>query len=253
MPETPNNQVHNDHVYPKFLMPTVNTSKVLKKTPLNASAIELELEKPLNFTYKIGQFISVKVSEKNFRAYSLASHPNEYVLKVVAAVGHEGLGANYLKNINIDEEISFIGPSGRFFMADSPAPNILFLATGTGIAPFIPMLRELIEYNKAPKTKIQLFFGETQEKELFYMDLLKNFKNSFSGFDFKICLSQENNPNYEFGRITGKYTIFDPLNTQVYVCGHPNMVVENVALLKQMAIPENQIFQERFTSALPKS
>ncbi len=250
MPEMPNNKAQNTQIYPKFVMPALNTSKVLKKTNLNASVMEIELERPRDFTYKIGQFISLKASENNFRAYSIASHPKEPVLKIVAAVGHNGIGSNYLRNIPLNTEITFIGPSGRFFMADSPAPNILFLATGTGIAPFIPMLRELIEFTKNPSIKIQLFFGETNINELFYLDLFKSFKTDFTGFDYKICLSQESSPNFEFGRITGKYVITDPLNTQVYVCGHPNMVIENIELIKQMGVPEKNIFHEKFTSAV---
>lgn len=232
--------------------PHLNISNIISTNMLNDSIMQVTFTKPDGFTYKIGQFISLKVNNFNYRAYSLVSHPNDDFLKIAAAVGHKGLGADYLKGISHlnNPQIQYIGPSGRFFMSNSPAPQIIFLATGTGIAPFIPMLRELIEFKKGANSKISLFFSSTTQNNFFYENELQRLKTLQNTFEYKIFLTRQKVDGFEFGRISGNYSISDPQNTQVYICGHPDMVTQNLQIVKNLVVPENHIFFEKFTSAV---
>jgi ferredoxin-NADP reductase len=232
--------------------PHLNQSSIISTKLLNDSIMEVTFTKPNGFLYRMGQFVSIKVNEVNYRAYSLVSHPSDDFLKIAAAVGHKGLGADYLKNISKlnNTQIQYIGPSGRFFLADSPSPQIIFLATGTGIAPFIPMLRDLIEFKNGKNSKIKLFLSSTTNSKLFYVNELERLKNLQDTFEYKIFLTRENIQGFEFGRITGNYSIIDPTNTQVYICGHPDMVNENINLVQNMGILDKNLFFEKFTSAV---
>lgn len=247
MPETPNSPTPSTNSYTPFIMPKLNKSILVSKYFLNYNTVHIELARPKGFDYKIGQFLSLKVNNSNFRAYSLVSHPTEKTLKMAISVGHSGIGADFVKNAQIGQDIEFIGPAGKFTLAVPPAKNLLFLGTGTGIAPFIPMLKELLEHNVGSMSKIELYYGTKTLKDILYFDLLNDYKSHFANFDLNICLSQEKVAGFVYGRLTGKYIVTEPKNTQVYLCGHPNMVEENVRLLKGFDVPSNAIFFEKFT------
>jgi ferredoxin-NADP reductase len=247
MPETPKSPTPSTNSYTPFIMPKLNKSKLVSKDLLNHNTVQIELARPKGFDYKIGQFISLKVNNSNFRAYSLVSHPTEKTLKMAISVGHTGIGADFIKNAQIGQDIEFIGPAGKFTLAVPPAKNLLFLATGTGIAPFIPMLKELLEQNVGSESKIELYYGVKTQEDILYFDLLNDYKSHFTNFDFTICLSQEKIDSLIYGRLTGKYIVTEPKSTQVYLCGHPNMVEENVRLLKKIGVPVGAVFFEKFT------
>ena len=200
-----------------------------------------------------GQFISIKVAQAAFRAYSICSLPSDGLnMKIVAAVGHRGLGSDFLNNITIGTPVLYLGPSGRFRLKQNCAKNIVFLCTGTGISPFIPMLDSLLNQDASSNSSVTLYFGEKTVGELFYIDILDEFVKKFANFSYKVFLSQEEVDGYGYGRITGKYSVDDAVNTQFYLCGHPAMVSENIELLKSKGVLDENIVFEKFTSAIGK-
>ncbi len=200
-----------------------------------------------------GQFISLKVAPAAFRAYSICSLPSDGLnMKIVAAVGHRGLGSDFLNNSQVGTSVPYLGPSGRFRLKQNCTKNIVFLCTGTGISPFIPMLYSLLSSNGCSDSAVTLYFGEKTVGELFYIDILDELVKKFANFSYKVFLSQEEVTGYGYGRITGKYPVDDVVNAQFYLCGHPSMVSENIELLKAKGVSEENIVFEKFTSAIGK-
>ena len=204
---------------------------------LNAKTLLLtfELEEPETIEFLPGQFINIDVGNGLYRAYSICSDADvKNKISVVLTVAHDGVGANFLKSRKVEDTIVFIGPSGRFVLHEPFKQNILFLVTGTGIAPIIPMLHEISR--KTHESKIKVYFGLRSHEDIFFADKLKDFEHY-------ICLSQVN------GRITRFYRVDDVTATQVYVCGNPNMVSEVVEQLHGLGVPDDSVFQEKFIVA----
>lgn len=215
--------------------------------------VTIELIKPDMKPFRPGQFCSIRVAEGFFRAYSIASdYKNFSEYKFLVSISHEGIGANYFKNINIGDEVDFLGPNGHFFIKTPVAENIIFCATGTGIAPFIPMIEFLVD-NKCD-SKIALIHGMKHENNLeFYQNIHKEFKEKCPNFISKIYVSkpQKNSNEFLTGRITDEIKKLDLSkhhDTQFYLCGHPDMVHEIANYLLSNGINEDNIISEEFTS-----
>ena len=103
--------------------------------------IELRLLEPAGITFKPGQFVSFEVPKEGqprplTRPYSIASPPGERerILLVLNLV-QGGPGSSYLFGLRVGARTSFKGPAGAFYLRDDGGRDLLFVATGTGIAP----------------------------------------------------------------------------------------------------------------------
>ena len=155
--------------------------------------IELTLVDPDSITFEPGQWVSFEIERQEprlpaTRAYSIASSANrngaiELVLNRVA----DGPGSGYLFGLREGETTTFRGPQGTFVLRDSPR-DVLFVATGTGIAPFRSMLWSLAEARSS--RAITLVWGLRSERDLYYQDELLSLRERLPGFSFITTLSQ---------------------------------------------------------------
>ena len=110
--------------------------------------LELEVNGVTRFGFVPGQWLSVKANtpdgEEMTRAYSIASPPSEngHVAFCLNRV-QDGFMSNYLCSLDEGATIAFQGPFGDFILRP-PLRDTVFIATGTGIAPFRSMLHWLL-------------------------------------------------------------------------------------------------------------
>lgn len=215
--------------------------------------IKIQLIKPDTKPFRPGQFCTFRVAENIFRAYSIASdYKNFSEYEFIISIGHEGIGANYFRNLKLGDEVDFLGPNGHFFIKTPVSENLIFCATGTGIAPFIPMIEFLLD-NKCD-SKIALIHGMKEENNLeFYKGIHQKLATKCENFLTKTYVSRPKSPSNEFikGRITDEIRSLDlskHSKTHFYLCGHPDMVHEVTNILLQNGISEENIMAEEFTS-----
>jgi ferredoxin--NADP+ reductase len=79
-----------------------------------------------------------------------------------------GVCSNYLCDLHVGDEVKVTGPSGkRFVLPANPSEHdYVFVATGTGIAPFRGMILELLR--TAPHARITLLMGSPYASDLLY-------------------------------------------------------------------------------------
>ena len=256
---------------PKLSLTLAAKTQLIPKVYFLAFKVEVELG------YKPGQFFSLEIEPKVYRPYSVCyvgkTAPNfykvsqdlpnletgEYICFMISTKPG-GAASNYFENVQLQTTITGVGPAGDFKLQETPRDKV-FVATGTGLAPFIPMISTLLEQN--PETKIDLFFGSWTISDSFaanffykYLDN-DNFPNSLYNPkypNFKIYFVAEDmqgNPESDSifeGRVTTVIpkVLSDLATKEYYLCGHPAMVgaVEEV-LLGQNVEPKN-IVSEKF-------
>jgi ferredoxin-NADP reductase len=76
------------------------------------------------------------------RAYSIASAPQQDYLEFLIAMAH-GQFTSHLDSAKIGDEYFVTGPYGQFSFSPDTDKRVLFLAGGTGLAPFMSMLRSI--------------------------------------------------------------------------------------------------------------
>jgi len=194
-----------------------------------------------DFTFEPGNHINIVLPNKNSRPYSIASSSNNpEEITVVVSAEHNGEGADYLKSLSVGDMVKAVGPFGKFRLKKHFSSNLLFVTTGTGIAPIISMLYKLSEENY--DGKITLLFGLRNEESIYLKDVLEGFKSSFSDFNYSYCLSKPNNSwDGNKGYVSEFIDVKDVNNTQVYLCGHREMVSTAKEKLLSIGIKEENI------------
>ena len=239
-------------------MPQFKTfdARVLRSTPLSefTKHIEFEVSGISHFGFVPGQWLSVKTTtpggEEMTRAYSIASPPTEngsvaFCLNRV----QDGFMSNYLCNLEVGETISFQGPFGDFTLRP-PLRDTVFIATGTGVAPFRSMLHWLLaEKERHQDRQFWLLFGARRQQDLYYRDEFEQLAMEHGNFHFQPTLSraEEDWPGLRgyvqqhLGEIVGMRT-----DMHAYICGLEKMVQANRDLLKTLAWDRKSIRYEKY-------
>jgi len=198
--------------------------KVIEKSTLNVDdtfLIKLKPTKKVKFTS--GDLISITPeNEKIARLYSVAKIGKNILLSVKK---HEfGVCSNYLNNLSEENIFEASIQKNKKFHFPKKAKEVILIANGTGIAPFLGMINE----NK--KTKISLFWGgrTQQSKEIYqpYIDkaLRKRYLNSF-----ETAYSKENNQKIYVQDILKKY---NHLIAEFLKNGHTILICGSLAMQK---------------------
>src|SRR6476646_226054 len=135
--------------------------------------LEFEVSGKTHFGFVAGQWLSFKTNkpdgEEITRAYSIASPPgedNRFALCLNRV--QDGFMSNFLCDMKEGEEISCQGPFGDFILRP-PLRDTIFIATGTGIAPFRSMLHCLLtDPSRHQVRSFFLIFTASTEKDIYY-------------------------------------------------------------------------------------
>jgi ferredoxin-NADP reductase len=87
-------------------------------------------------------FVDPATKERIARAYSIASAPSQGFLEFYISMVHGKLTSR-LESAKIGDAYYLTGPYGQFKFSISTDKKVLFLAGGTGLSPFMSMLREM--------------------------------------------------------------------------------------------------------------
>jgi len=216
--------------------------------------LELEVNGVSHFGFVPGQWLSVKATtpdgEEMTRAYSIASPPSEngHIAFCLNRV-EEGFMSNHLFSLNEGEQIAFQGPFGNFTLRP-PLRDTVFIATGTGIAPFRSMLHWLLaEPDRHEEHEFWLLFGARSEQDLYYRAEFEQLATKHDNFHFLPTLSRAG-PEWKGLRGYVQEHLPELVGTRTdmhaYICGLDKMVKANRELLKSLGWDRTSIRYEKY-------
>jgi NAD(P)H-flavin reductase len=216
----------------------------------NNYLIRLLFDEKLDFIP--GQYASIKVSEAGHRrSYSIANLPGEKTVELLVDITPMGMGSRYMMDLQVGDPVEMLCFLGRFVVEEpllAGPDKLLFVATGTGIAPFKPMIKDLLE-RKQFKGEIRLVWGMRYERDLYWVQEFEEMDRRFSNFQFDLTLSK---PTPEWKGKNGRVeVVIDKLlwewsEVVVYLCGSTGMVEEMKEKLKTYGVVIDKIFYEKF-------
>jgi ferredoxin-NADP reductase len=199
--------------------------------------------------FKPGQFVSFTEmlgGKKITRPYSIASLPDGNQFELCLNRVQEGIFSPYLFEMKPGDSVEMSAPLG-FFVVRNPAKEAVFIATGTGIAPFRAMAPDYLSHPQAQQ--LTLLFGVRYENSLYYRNEFEELARQHPSFRFWPTLSR---PEPSWSGRAGHVQIHlleaiaDRRDLDVYICGLKAMVDDVRAILKGLGFDRKQIIFEKY-------
>ncbi len=143
---------------------TASRLTLLDRVWLNEDAFELKCSRPDDFSFLPGQHVSFYLDDLS-REYTMISRPEDSCLRFLIKRIRGGKLSSLLAELPLPAEIAVSSPAGYLVDRASPQARV-FVATGTGIAPFISMARSGVR-------DFTLIQGARERSGLFYEDELE--------------------------------------------------------------------------------
>lgn len=209
--------------------------RVLEMNHLTESTALLRTERP-QVEIVAGQCFSVGVPGSGInREYSMYSAADALYLDFLIKVVDGGCVSPILQRLQVGDAVEIDGPYGNFCIQNSSieSHHFVFLATGTGIAPFHSFA---LTY---PKLNYTVLHGIRDPKEQYG-------SQDFRPGSYIPCISK----NYS-GQTSLRLTDFivsNPININsiVYLCGNRNMIVDALEILRGQGVPGDNLITEVF-------
>lgn len=213
---------------------------------------KLVFEPGTEFDFEPGQFVNAMAPSPEEgklikRPYSIASPPYEKgYLDLVWKRVEGGFMTNYFWKLKEGDTLQVQGPLGRFGLKKPLAKRLVFVATGTGIAPFRAMIHEL--FKEGTDREVWLIFGNRYETDILYDEEWKKLAGQHSNFYYLPTVSR---PEHWTGekeyvqKLLLKY-LKTPHDTHLYICGLTNMITEVQKAALEMGFTKEQIFFEKY-------
>ena len=225
---------------------TPSKISVIEKLTDDIIKVVLRLPPNSNFNFNSGQYVNI-IKGNLTRSYSIANcsdHKNQ--LEFFIKNYENGLMSEYFfKEAKINDLLRLEGPIGTFFLRDSSFKNIVFLATGTGIAPIKSILEGLDKSHEQYQNKnFWVIIGARYESDLFWVPNSENLNIKY----IPVLSRETNGWNGEKGYVQDVLLRkkIDLEDSQVYACGSDNMINSAKTLLFKNNLKESNFFSDAF-------
>lgn len=209
-----------------------NDSELIEKNQLTDSIFFLKYSFIENFEWAPGQYVGITTSPAHRRSYSIVDYDGQN-LSFLVDIRPKGRASIYFKDVEVGDKKQIIGPYGKFLLQDTNNPKI-FISTGTGIAPIIPMIKELSTTNIPAK----IFSGARLQNEDIALIFVEEYLSEH--IEYHQCITREepkevNSIKIHSGRVTQviEGEDIDWKNTEFYICGGPEMISDVERILRE--------------------
>ncbi len=209
---------------------------------------------------RAGQFLQLHLIDahgtEQRRSYSMVQPPTAQARRweILVGLAPGGLASARLAQVAIGETVEATGPFGRFGLTPrDQAPRYLMVATGTGIAPFRAMLPDLVARARSG-AQVVVLHGVRQAAQLYFRTEFEAAMAETENLHYLGCVSGEPVDPAQSVLVAGRVQpVIQRLAPQpgdiACLCGHPDMVDEVAAQLREAGLSPVAIRRERFTAA----
>ncbi|MFZ3191626.1 MAG: ferredoxin--NADP reductase [Moraxellaceae bacterium] len=234
-------------------MAAFNTETITEVHHWNDTLFSFKCTRDAGLRFKNGQFVMIGLEVNGkplMRAYSIASANYEDHLEFFSIKVQDGPLTSILQKIQVGDKLLVSKkPTGTLVLDDLlPAKHLYMLSTGTGLAPFLSLIRDPETYERFEK--VILIHGVRNVDELAYQDLIENILPNDEIFAelVKDKLIYYPTVTREAFRNQGRLTTliengklfediglprFNREDDRAMICGSPTMLDDSAALLDQ--------------------
>lgn len=218
---------------------------------LSGDVVNVVLRLPPNspLLYLPGQYVDV-ITPQARRSYSLANAPrDDGKLELQIRQVEQGVMSQYWFNeAKVNDLLRIEGPLGTFGLRALPVDTLIFIATGTGIAPVKAILEQLASSSELVKgKKIYVYWGGRFVADIYWQPVFPDLPITYvpllsrpqDGWDGRIGYVQQAILDDEL----------DLKRAAVYACGSDRMIHSARTLLVEAGLPPKHFYSDAFVSS----
>jgi benzoate/toluate 1,2-dioxygenase reductase subunit len=214
----------------------------------NDAAVVLELDVDATApVFLPGQYVNIDVpGSAQHRSYSFSSAPRNSRISFLIKKIPGGVMSTWLESAQSGNKVGLTGPLGSFYLRAVERP-LLFLAGGTGLAPFLSMLEVLARASS--QQKVHLIYGVTRDLDLVQVDAIDAYTAKLPNFSYATVIADADSTHPRKGWVT-QHMPAEALNdgdVDVYLCGPPPMVDAVRKHFDDNGVKPNSFHYEKFT------
>ncbi len=229
----------------KILPTRINSLRLFSEDVMQ---VKLRLPPTSNLFFLEGQFVDIIGQNSIRRSYSIASiSSNKELTLLIKKVEHGEFSDYWFNEANTNDLLRIEGPKGTFFLRDRNK-SLVFLATGTGIAPIISILDGLDSNPDFNQTKnISLFWGNRVQQGFFWRPNFKKINVDF----YPIISRKDDNWSGEVGYVQDvALRISDNVQEiNVYACGASEMIDSAKTSFIRAGLREKDFYSDAFVQS----
>jgi CDP-4-dehydro-6-deoxyglucose reductase len=229
----------------KILPTRINSLDLLSEDIMQ---VKLRLPPASNFEFLEGQFIDIIGPNSIRRSYSIASiSSNNKITLLIKKVKDGKLSHYWFNKAKLNDLLRIEGPKGTFFLRDRVKP-LVFLATGTGIAPIISILDGLDsdpDFNQIEN--ISLFWGNRVQQDFIWSPNFKKINVDF----YPIVSKDDDDWNGEIGYVqdVALRVLNNIKKVNVYACGASVMIDCAKSNFIRSGLNEKDFYSDKFVQS----
>ncbi|QND78610.1 Ferredoxin--NADP(+) reductase [Candidatus Nasuia deltocephalinicola] len=235
-------------------MEKYNLEKIKSVHHWNESLFSFKCTRKNNFKFKNGEFVLLSLIDKEkkiiYRAYSILSSNYDNYLEFLSIKIENGIFTNILKNLTVGDNIYISKkPSGTLIFENllNKGENLWFLSTGTGLSPFLSIIKNYEIYKNY--STVVLIHCVNYKSNLSYRYYINNifYKNiiNFNKLNFiyyPIVTKEKFINNKRITEIIKNKKIFIDTNLEnfskfkdrIMICGNMNMLIDIKNILQSL-------------------
>jgi ferredoxin--NADP+ reductase len=228
------------------------TGRVIENRTWTDALFSLRVEAP-QLRFEAGQFVRIALDiggERIPRPFSFVNAPEDPVLEFYGVVVPEGPLSPHLVRLKAGDALYVAdNPAGWLILSEvPPAEDLWLVATGTGIAPFLSILRTEAPWQRY--RRVILVHGVRHANELVYGDLIEQLMRAHPGkLSYVRFVSREIFPAALQGRIPAALAdgrleaaaaAISPERSQFMLCGNPQMLKDMAAALAARGLKKHR-------------
>lgn len=208
---------------------------------LNPVAKTITLRRPDNFRFLPGQHVMFRIDGEP-RPFTMTSSPND-MKRLEFGIKKVGGFTKKTHELKPGDEIEIIGPLGTFYFDDKTEDGLVFIAGGSGITPFISMLR-YIEDNEL-KNKVTVIYSNKTSREIMFLGELELIKEKGIITEIVYTVTRDD-PDWsgQRGRVSRKMiedNVKEPQKKVYFICGPPEFEQAVSSILREMQIRRKRV------------
>ena len=229
--------------------------RVIENRHWTGTLFSLRVAAP-RLAFEAGQFVRIALDLVNgdagsrvARPFSFDNAPDDPVLEFYGVIVPEGPLSPPLSRLAAGDTLWVAdNPSGFLVLSEvPPAEDLWLLSTGTGIAPFLSILRTEAPWRRY--RRVILVHAVRQASELVYRDLVEKIQSRQKQFQYITFVSRADHPSslsgrmpaaIRDGRLEAAGGPISPERSQFMLCGNPQMLKDAAAALAERGLRKHR-------------